>query len=176
MAKSITSKSTKSSAIKKTMVKKAVQQPHAKTIKVNKNKAEPEKQATVIVRIEFMIEDKRIATGVVEKGLFMIADEQRTCPDDKFNYSFECYNAVPHSLKVGRFESNAPGISGEFTSCVDDINEPPKIFIIAKAIPTVPGGSATLTMKYKGSLIGGFPKNLKLDNTGLLSIAEEVVL
>ncbi len=100
------------------------------------------------------------------------------CPDNKFTYSFDKTNAAINKLVVEKFNSgDNPAVSGDFTSCIDDLSNPPKIRVTTFATKTADVQSfASLTLKFNGKDVYSPTRILDDQGNGMLGFSELVNL
>jgi|GEM_PF-2209862 len=92
------------------------------------------------------------------------------CPDNKFTYSIVTDNATILFFSLEGYQKNNPGNSGEFTACIDDATDLPKVHIVAMGRIDNPGGTATLQVTFKQKPLFSSPKAFKLMSNGILMI------
>jgi len=104
---------------------------------------------------------------------FEVTDE---CLDNKFTFSFNRTNATITSLVVEKFHQDLPPDTGSFTVCVFDPNDPPQIRVTVVAKKDLPGGSASLSLKFLGKNVYDPARQLDDKGNGVLGFTELVNL
>jgi len=102
--------------------------------------------------------------------------EESECPENKFTYTIATNNATILSLSLESFTKNNPGNSGEFTVCIDDATDEPKVHVIAMGKVDNPGGTANLQITFLGKPVFTAPSPFTLLNHGILMFNQLVKL
>lgn len=113
------------------------------------------------------------AAGSISQGNVRKESE---CPENKFAYSIVKTSAKILSFSLEGFTKENPGDSGEFTVCIDDATDDPKVTIIAMGRVDFPGGTATLQVTFLGKPLFTSPKSFTLLDHGILMFNEIVKL
>lgn len=102
--------------------------------------------------------------------------DESECPSNIFTYAIATNNATVLSFSLDGYTKNNPGDSGEFTTCIDDATDEPKVHIIAMGKVDNPGGTATLQITFLGKPLFVTPKPFSLLNHGILMFNQLVKL
>jgi hypothetical protein len=136
----------------------------------------------VVIRNETTLQEKSIAKSLTPFDVSDALELGGDCPDNKFTYSFDTkkgevdHSAIIHSLKVEAFEKFSPGDSGKFTTCINDISEEPSIRVTVFASENMPGGRASLQLKFNGRDVFSPERELNKMPGGNLGFSELVKL